>query len=120
MSRGLGDVYKRQGNVGGVTEESLRDRVTLSQEGIVTVLALIDIDTGKLVEPPEFLTRGLGADDSLFDDSIPSIEKALAAAASDGVGDPIDLEKRIGRAVSQWAGRKHRRNPLVIPVVVEA
>ena len=115
-----GYVYVSAGTVGGVTEESLRDRVTLSQEGIVTVLALIDIDTGKLVEPPEFLARGLGADDSLFEDAIPSIEKALAAAASDGVGDPIDLEKRIGRAVSQWAGRKHRRNPLVIPVVVEA
>ncbi|WP_131104720.1 ribonuclease J [Ornithinimicrobium sufpigmenti] len=115
-----GYVYVSAGTVGDVTEESLRDRVTLSQEGTVTVVALVDADTGKLTEQPDFLARGLGTAETLFDGAVPAIESALAEAAAQGVSDPQELEKRIGRAVTRWAGRKHRRNPLVVPVVIEA
>ncbi|USQ79209.1 ribonuclease J [Ornithinimicrobium faecis] len=115
-----GYVYVSAGSVGDVTEDELRDRVTLSQQGTVTVIALVDADTGKLTEPPDFVGRGLGADEKVFDAAIPAIEKALAEAASHGIGDAKELEQRIGRAVSQWANRKHRRNPLVIPVVIDA
>ncbi|WP_256840587.1 ribonuclease J [Ornithinimicrobium faecis] len=115
-----GYVYVSAGSVGDVTEDELRDRVTLSQQGTVTVIALIDAETGKLTEPPDFVGRGLGADEKVFDAAIPAIEKALADAASQGIGEARELEQRIGRAVSQWANRKHRRNPLVIPVVIDA
>ena len=115
-----GYVYVSAGSVGDVTEEELRDRVTLSQQGTVTVIALVDADTGRLTEPPDFLARGLGTDEAMFDASVPAIEKALASAAAEGIGDPQELENRIARAVSQWAFRKHRRNPLVVPVVIEA
>ncbi|GGK60348.1 ribonuclease J [Ornithinimicrobium pekingense] len=115
-----GYVYVSAGAVGDVTEDELRDRLTLSQQGTVTVVALVDADSGKLTEPPDFLARGLGTDEKMFDAAIPAIEKALADAASQGIGDPHELEQRIARAVSQWAFRKHRRNPLVVPVVIEA
>ncbi|MGC5585019.1 ribonuclease J [Ornithinimicrobium sp. W1679] len=115
-----GYVYVSAGTVGDVTDEELRDRVTLSRQGTVTVVALVDAETGQLTEPPDFVGRGLGTDETIFDAAVPEIEKALAAAAAEGIGDPGELEKRIGRAVSRWAERKHRRNPLVIPVVIEA
>ena len=115
-----GYVYVSAGSVGDVTEDELRDRLTLSQQGTVTVIALIDADTGRLTEPPDFVGRGLGADEKVFEAAIPAIEKALADAASQGIGDARELEQRIGRAVSQWANRKHRRNPMVIPVVIDA
>ncbi|MDO5741260.1 MAG: ribonuclease J [Ornithinimicrobium sp.] len=115
-----GYVYVSAGSVGDVTEDELRDRLTLSQQGTVTVVALVDADTGRLAEPPDFLARGLGTDEKMFAASVPAIEAALAEAASQGIGDSQELEKRIARAVSQWAFRKHRRNPLVVPVVIEA
>ncbi|MFK5688148.1 ribonuclease J [Ornithinimicrobium sp. LYQ92] len=115
-----GYVYVSGGTVGDVTEELLRDRVTLSQQGTVTVVAIVDTQTGSLAEPPDFVARGLGTDEAMFEGAIPAIEKVLSGAAKDGIGDPAELEQRIGKAVSQWAARKHRRNPLVIPVVIEA
>ena len=42
-----------QGAVGGVTEASTKDRRTLG-EGVVTVVALVDADTGALTEPRTF------------------------------------------------------------------
>ncbi|GAA1177101.1 ribonuclease J [Ornithinimicrobium humiphilum] len=115
-----GYVYVSGGAVGDVTEDELRDRLTLSQQGTVTVVALVDAETGRLTEPPDFLARGLGTDEKMFEAAIPDIEKALAEAAGQGIGDPHELEQRIARAVSRWAMRRHRRNPLVVPVVIEA
>jgi ribonuclease J len=51
--------------------------------------------------------------------SVPAIEKALEAAAKEGVGDRRQLEELIARAIAQWAWRTHRRNPIVLPAVIE-
>jgi ribonuclease J len=115
-----GNVYVDGMNVGGVTEASLKDRRTLAEEGVITVVAIVDADSGLLVEPPDFLARGFVHDDDTFDDVVPLIEKALARAAEEGVDGAIQLEQLIARAVGTWAHRAHRRSPMIIPVVVDA
>ena len=79
-----GYVYVEGGNVGDVTEASLKDRRTLAAEGVVTVVAIIDADTGKLAEAPDFLARGFTHDAHTFDPVVPLIEKALETAARGG------------------------------------
>lgn len=106
--------------VGGATEASLKDRLTLAEEGVVTVVAIVNADTGALAEPPDFLARGFVHDSATFDPVIPVIEKTLATAAKEGVGDVHQLEQLISRAVASWAFRTHRRNPLIIPVIIDA
>ncbi|GAB2681548.1 ribonuclease J [Thalassiella azotivora] len=115
-----GLVYVDGATVGGATEASLKDRRTLAEEGVLTVVALVDADTGALAEPPDFLARGFEHDEETFAPVVPLIEKALAKAASEGIGDPTQLEQIIARTVARWSHRTHRRSPLVIPVVVEA
>ncbi len=115
-----GYVYVDGMNVGGVTEASLKDRRTLAQEGTVTVVALVDADTGKLTEPPDFLARGFSHDTAVFDAVVPLIETALAKAAREGITDHHQLEQIIVRTVSKWAFKTYRRNPLIIPVVIDA
>ena len=115
-----GNVYVDGMTVGGATEASLKDRRTLAEEGVITVVAIVDADTGRLVEPPDFLARGFVHDDATFEDVVPLIEQALARAAEEGVGSAIQLEQLISRAVGNWAHRAHRRSPMIIPVVVDA
>ncbi|MEU7317213.1 ribonuclease J [Streptomyces sp. NPDC007083] len=115
-----GNVYVDGMTVGGATEASLKDRLTLASEGVVTVVAIVDADTGALAEAPDFLARGFVHDDTTFEPVIPVIEKTLAAAAEEGIGDAHQLEKLIARAVANWAYRTHRRKPLIIPVIVDA
>ncbi len=115
-----GNVYVDGGEVGGVTEATLRDRRTLAEEGVVTVLAIVDADTGKLADPPDFLVRGFVHDEHTFDAALPIIEKTLAHAAAEGIGDSHQLEQMLGRDISRWAERKFRRSPLVIPIVIDA
>jgi ribonuclease J len=106
--------------VGGATEAHLKDRRNLAEEGVITVVAIVDADTGRLVEPPDFLARGFVHDDATFAEVVPLIEQALARAAEEGVGSAIQLEQLISRAVGTWAHRTYRRSPMIIPVVVDA
>ncbi|MFH9984072.1 RNase J family beta-CASP ribonuclease, partial [Streptomyces sp. NPDC017179] len=71
-------------------------------------------------EAPDFLARGFVHDDATFEPVIPVIEKTLATAAEEGVGDARQLEQLVARAVANWAFHTHRRKPLIIPVIIDA
>ncbi len=114
------NVYVDGSTVGGATEASLTDRRTLAEEGVITVVAIIDADSGRLAEPPDFLARGFVHEAASFDAAVPLIEKELARAAEEGVTAVDQLEGLIARAVANWAHRSHRRSPMIIPVVIDA
>ncbi|MGY1641901.1 ribonuclease J [Geodermatophilus sp. SYSU D00703] len=115
-----GNVYVDGTTVGGATEAHLRDRRTLAQEGVITVVAIVDADTGQLAEEPDFLARGFVHDEATFETAVPVIEKALAKAAEEGIGGSLQLEQLIARAVGSWADKTYRRRPMIIPIVVDA
>ena len=115
-----GNIYVDAQTVGGVTEAHLKDRRTLAEEGVVTVLAIVDADSGKLADPPDFLVRGFVHEPNAFDAAIKVIEKTLEHAAREGIGDPHQLEQMIGRDVGRWSSRTFRRSPLIIPIVIDA
>ena len=115
-----GLIYVDGMTVGTVTEDSLSDRRALAEDGVVTIIVLIDPDTGALSEEPDFLTRGFVHDAKSFDALAPVIKETLAKAAKDGVRDFGELERLIDRSVSRWFQRTSRRGPVIIPVVIEA
>jgi ribonuclease J len=115
-----GYVYVDGMTVGGATEASLKDRRTLAEEGFITIVALVDADTGALTEPPEFLARGFEHDKSTFGTVVPLIEKALAKAAKEGIGEQHQLEQLIHRTVSRWAHDTYRRTPIILPIIIDA
>jgi ribonuclease J len=115
-----GNVYVDGMTVGGATEAHLKDRRNLAEEGVITVVAIVDADTGTLAEAPDFLARGFVHDEKTFDAVVPLIEKALARAAEEGVGSALQLEQLISRSVSTWAHRTYRRSPMIIPIVIDA
>jgi ribonuclease J len=115
-----GNVYVDAATVGGATEATLRDRRTLAEEGVVTVLAIVDADTGKLAERPDFLIRGFVHDEEAFESAVPVVEKTLEHAAREGIGDAHQLEQLLTRDVGRWAHTKFRRTPLIITIVIDA
>lgn len=106
--------------VGKITEDDLRDRRILAAEGFITIFAVVDPDTGKVIEGPEIRARAYAEDDHVFDDIKPAIEKALAEAANDGVRDTYQLQQVIRRTIGTWVAKAHRRKPMIIPVVVHS
>jgi ribonuclease J len=115
----VGYVYVDGLSVGEVTEASLKDRRILGDEGFVSVVVVVDSNTGKLVAGPAIHARGSGIDDAAFDEIRPRIEEALARAAADGISDSYQLQQLIRRTVGRWVSDNYRRRPMIIPVLVE-
>lgn len=104
--------------VGKITEDDLKDRMILAAEGFITIFAVIDPLTGKVVEGPEIRARAYAEEDHVFDDILPAIERAMAEAAGDGVRDAYQMQQVIRRTIGNWVAKAHRRKPMIIPIVV--
>ena len=115
-----GLIYVDSMTVGGATEETLHVRRTLAEEGVVTIVCIVDPDSGELTEDPDYLAHGFPPEVMDFSGATPAIQRALTKAASDGIEDLEHVEDLVRRAASAWAHRAHRRSPLVIPVIVDA
>ncbi|KGN39112.1 ribonuclease J [Knoellia subterranea] len=115
-----GYVYVDGSSVGEADEALLKDRQILRDEGFISVIVVMDSSTGKIVAGPEITARGFVEDDVIFDDVMPQLTKALDDATAQGVSDTYQLEQVMRRSVGGWVGRKIRRRPMIIPVVIEA
>jgi ribonuclease J len=114
-----GYVYVDGLGVGDVSEESLKDRRILGEEGFVSVVVVVDSATGKVVGGPEIQARGFADAATVFAQVQPLIEEALAGAAAEGVSDVRQLQQLVRRTVGRWVSDTYRRRPMILPVIVE-
>ncbi|CAN5304850.1 ribonuclease J [soil metagenome] len=115
-----GYVFVDGSSVGDVSETLLKDRRILGEEGFISVIVVVDSVSGKVAGGPEIHARGFAQDDSIFDDIKQPIVDAINAGLQDGVNDPYELQQTIRRVTGRWVSNRHRRRPMIIPVVVEA
>ncbi|CAM3398959.1 ribonuclease J [Occultella aeris] len=115
-----GYVYVDGSSVGGVTEAELKDRRILGEEGFISIFAVVDSSTGKVVSGPQLHARGVAEDDAKLAEIVPELTKALSEATAGGTADTHQLQQVIRRVVGRWASTRLRRRPMIIPVVVEA
>ncbi|MFL6153340.1 MAG: ribonuclease J [Ornithinibacter sp.] len=115
-----GYVYVDGASVGEADETLLKDRRILRDEGFISVIVVVDSMTGKVIAGPEITARGFVEDDVVFDDVMPQLVQALDEATAGGVTDAYQLQQVIRRSVGGWVGRKIRRRPMIIPMVIEA
>jgi ribonuclease J len=114
-----GFVYVDGQSIGDITETSLKDRRILGEEGFISVIVVIDSQSGKIVAGPDIHARGFNEDMALFDDVKLKIEKALATAVADGINGTHQLSQIVRKTVGGWVGGEHRRKPMIVPVVIE-
>lgn len=115
----VGFVYVDGQSIGDITEDSLKDRRILGEEGFISVIVVIDSQSGKIVAGPDIHARGFNEDAALFDEVRGDIEKALTRAVADGNNGTHQLTQVVRRTIGSWVGQKHRRRPMIIPVVIE-
>lgn len=117
-----GVIYVDGLSVGDIGHLVLRDRQVLSQDGIVSVIVVIDGHTGRVVTEPEIVLRGvaLGTDyDELLRKARSRVQKTLKRTSSEGVTDQSVLRKSLRDSLSQLMWEHTRSRPIVIPVVME-
>lgn len=115
-----GYVYVDGSSVGEITDAELKDRVILGEEGFVSVFAVIDTATGKVLAPPQVLARGMAEDASVFDKVMPEVTAVLENAIAGGATDTHQLQQIMRRTIGRYVATRLRRKPMIVPVVVEA
>ena len=115
-----GYVFVDGSSVGDITEASLKDRRILGEEGFVSVIVVIDSVSGKVAGGPEIHARGFAEDDATFEEIKPAIVDALNRQLAESGDDTYQLQQTMRRVVGRWVANRHRRKPMIIPVVIEA
>ena len=106
---------------GELDDTVLRDRKLLSRDGVVVVSVAIDAESGKLVQKPRIITRGLI--DARGEQAL--IEKGenavLAALNHDGRrwGERGLVDVQVKDSLSSFFYERLHRRPIIIPVVME-
>jgi ribonuclease J len=106
--------------IGIATEDALKDRLALAEEGHITVLGIFDEGTQKLVDPVEFLPKGFVEEAGWMHHAEQVAAKAITEAANRGHIDGAAAERAIADGLERWFLRRHRRTPVITAVVVDA
>jgi ribonuclease J len=103
--------------VGDVGNVVLRDRHHLARDGFVIVIVAVERDTGELAAEPELISRGF----VYVRDAEELLEQAKAqvSAAMHRHGHPFGVEDRIREVLSQFLYEQTRRQPMILPVVIQ-
>ncbi len=111
-------IYVDGSSVGRVTDDDLRDRRVLAEEGFISVITVVETSLGQIVSGPEIHAKGVAEADHVFDTIKPQIADALETAMKEGVVDHHQLQQIVRRTVGRWVGTKLRRKAMIVPVVV--
>nr|WP_279432417.1 ribonuclease J [Labedella gwakjiensis] len=114
-----GHIFVDGSTMGVATETAMNDRRVLSEEGTITILAIVDSTTNRLLEPLEFFARGFVEEKGWEENASKAITDALAGAGPRSKTSSEDLEALITRTIGRWLSRRHRRNPVVTTIVVD-
>jgi ribonuclease J len=109
------------GTVGDVGHGVLRDRRVLAEEGVVVVVATVDLHAAEVVCPPEIITRGwvhAPEAEALLGEASDAVRVELEKALADGAADHESLRRHARRALGRFVGERTRQRPMIVPVVV--
>jgi ribonuclease J len=104
-----------------VGEVVLRDRLHLSQDGVVVALITVDPAKGKIVGGPDLVTRGFSESlsDELMNEAKDLIRKRLEEEVHDKVTDWSTVKEIMRKTLQKFFSQKSNRRPVVLPVVME-
>ena len=117
-----GVMYVDGVDIGEPDDVALRDRRTISDDGIFIVVATISAEDGDVVADPEVIFRGvpfLAEADGLVEELRDVTEDCLEAAARAGNRDVELIQEDLHEQVARFVYKNLKRRPLILPVVVE-
>ena len=99
-------------------DATLGERLILSS-GFIGVTVVVHRGTGRIAAPPHLHSRGFSEDPKALEPAIRKVEKELEILAADNVSDPVRIAQAVRRSVGKWVGEVYRRQPMIVPTVLE-
>ena len=104
-----------------VGEVVLRDRLHLSQDGVVVALVTVDAAKGKIVGGPDLVTRGFSESlsDELMNEAKELLKKTLEEEIHDKITDWSTVKETMRKSLQRFFSHKSNRRPMIMPVIME-
>jgi len=96
----------------------LGERLILSS-GFVAVTVVVRRGTGRPAAAPLLHSRGFSEDPKALEPAVRKVEAELESLAAENVTDPIRIAHAVRRIVGKWVGETYRRQPMIVPTVIE-
>ncbi len=107
--------------VGDVGNVVLRDRKHLSQEGLLAIVIVIDRDEEKLLSGPDIVSRGfiyVRENEDIIDNTQELVREILSSQSLAGENWP-NLKNMIKDEVHNYIFEKIKRNPMILPIILD-
>lgn len=118
----VGCVFVDGLGVGDVGAVVLRDRKILGEDGIIIVSFVVEEETKQIIGGPNLITRGFvyvkGAEE-LLNDIKGAIRKILNKQLEKNPTDFSILKNKLRDDLSSFIYKKTRRNPMILPIMME-
>ncbi len=108
--------------VGDVGSIVLRDRQKLSQDGLMTVVLTISKETRQVVAGPDIVSRGfvyVRESGDLMGEAREVVVKALDQCNNRNIRDWGKIKMAVRDALRDYLWIKTKRNPMILPVIME-
>ena len=108
--------------VGDVGNIVLRDRQHLSQDGLIIVVLTMDSATGEVIAGPDMISRGfvyVRESENLMEDVKHLISVKVNECVSNGITDWATLKSIIKDNLREYIYRETKRNPMILPIIME-
>ena len=109
--------------VGDVGNIVLRDRQNLAENGIIIVVLTLEKYTGQLVAGPDIVTRGfvyVREAEELLDEARAIVTDSVLSCLDKNITDWSKIKNIIKDDLSEYLWKKMKRNPVILPIIMEA
>ena len=107
------------GEVGAVV---LRERQHLAQDGMIVVVVSMSAEDGQVISGPDIITRGfvyVKESEALMDELRQVAVDALDSCQDRRIRDWSTIKSEIKGNLSGYLYKKTKRNPMILPVIME-
>ncbi|WP_338969554.1 ribonuclease J [Spiroplasma endosymbiont of Labia minor] len=114
-------VYIDGKDMTGQAPNVIREREILSKDGLIAVIVTIDSQTNKLLAQPKIISRGsfyVRENGNIIGEAINIVANAVLEILKQPKPTFGAIKKTIKQSLSPFIFRYKRRNPLIIPVIL--
>jgi ribonuclease J len=103
----------------GVSDDILRDRHNLANEGVVTITVTVDSEHHYLVGEPIVMARGFNGGDQVLNRTALAVADDLAQVEGAELQDMEFVKDKVSKFARRYIYKHTNLRPLILPIVVE-
>ncbi|MBO5101071.1 MAG: ribonuclease J [Clostridia bacterium] len=107
--------------VGDIGSVVLRDRKHLSEDGLVVVVATVDMDGGYIISGPDIVSRGfvyVKESEELMKETKRLSEASLERSLAKHSGDYAYIKAQLKDDLAKFIFKETKRKPMILPVIM--